>query len=219
MIPLKDDNPVERFPLVTVALVAANALAFGWQVFGFARGLEQSVLRAGAIPYEILTFTDINERNVVAPPLTILSSMFLHGGLAHLGGNMLMLSLFGGDVEDALGRARALALYLLAGIAGALAQIAATAWSGDPAAMQVPMVGASGAIAGLLAAYLVLCPRARVLRLAFAGAWVLLQLLSVVLGGNPGVAFVAHVGGFAAGLLLVRLLGRPAAWRPRRASG
>lgn len=228
MIPLKDDNPAERFPLVTIALVAANVVAFGWQVFGV--GLEQSVLRAGAIPYEILTFQDINERNIVAPPLTILSSMFLHGGLGHLGSNMLILWIFGNNIEDALGRARYLFFYVLSGIVAALAQTIAAAASGD---VQVPMVGASGAIAGVLAAYLVLFPHARVLTLVFVvifvqlvhvpagffiGFWFLIQVLSVVFGGSPGVAFFAHIGGFVAGYLLVRIVGRRPAWRARRVS-
>jgi membrane associated rhomboid family serine protease len=228
VIPLKDDNPAERFPLVTVALVAANVVAFGWQVFGV--GLEQSVLRAGAIPYEILTFQDINERNIVAPPLTILSSMFLHGGLGHIGSNMLILWIFGNNIEDALGRARYLLFYVLSGIVAALAQTIAAAASGD---VQVPMVGASGAIAGVLAAYLVLFPHARVLTLVFVvvfvqlvrvpagffiGFWFLLQVLSVVFGGSPGVAFFAHIGGFVAGYLLVRIVGRRPAWRARRVS-
>ena len=228
MIPLKDDNPAERFPLVTVALVAANVVAFGWQVFGV--GLEQSVLRAGAIPYEILTFQDINERNIVAPPLTILSSMFLHGGLGPIGSNMLILWIFGNNIEDALGRARYLFFYVLSGIVAALAQTIAAAASGD---VQVPMVGASGAIAGVLAAYLVLFPHARVLTLVFVvifvqlvhvpagffiGFWFLLQVLSAVFGGSPGVAFFAHIGGFVAGYLLVRIVGRRPAWRARRVS-
>jgi len=228
VIPLKDDNPTERTPIVTFALLAANALAFGWQVFGV--GLQESVLRAGAIPYEILTFQDIDLRDVVAPPLTILTSMFLHGGIAHIAMNMLTLWIFGNNVEDALGRGRFVVFYVLSGIAAALAQTVAAAVSGD---VLIPMVGASGAIAGVLAGYLVLFPQARVLtliivivyvRLAhipagfFIGFWFLLQILSVVFGGDPGVAFMAHIGGFVAGYLLVRVLGRRPTWRARRVS-
>jgi len=102
VIPLKDDNPTERTPVLTIALIAANVFAFGWQVFGI--GLEESVLRAGAIPYEILAFQDIELPDVVAPPFTILTSMFLHGGIGHIASNMLMLWIFGNNVEDALGR-------------------------------------------------------------------------------------------------------------------
>jgi len=228
VIPLKDDNPVERTPIVMIALVAANVLAFGWQYLGV--GLAQSVQTGGAIPYEILTFQDIEWRAIVPPPLTILTSMFLHGGIGHLAMNMLTLWIFGNNVEDALGHGRFLAFYLVAGVAAALAQTVAAAVSGD---VLVPMVGASGAIAGVLAAYLVLFPHARVLTLVFIvvfvqlvhvpagifiGIWFLLQILSVIFGGNPGVAVFAHIGGFVAGYLLVRVVGRRPTWRARRVS-
>lgn len=228
MIPLKDDIPTERTPVVTLALLAANVLAFAWQIFVV--GLEQSVLRGGAIPYEILTFQDVDLRDIVHPPFTILTSMFLHGGLGHIAGNMLMLWIFGNNVEDALGRGRFVLFYVASGVAAALAQTVAAAASGDAL---VPMVGASGAIAGVLAGYLVLFPHARVLTLLFffifirlahipagfyIGFWFVLQIVSVVFGGNPGVAFFAHIGGFVAGYLLVRVLGRRARWRARRVS-
>jgi membrane associated rhomboid family serine protease len=230
VIPLKDDAPTERAPLLTYALVAANVLLFLWQLDV---GLESSVLRGGAIPYEILTFQDVEWRDVVPPPLTILTSMFLHGGFLHLGFNMLSLWIFGNNVEDALGRARFLLFYVLAGIAAALAQTFASAASGD---VLVPMVGASGAIAGVLAGYLVLFPHARVLtavvivffvRLVYLPArffivgWFAIQILSVLFtapGAQGGVAFVAHIGGFLAGLLLVRFIGRRRSWRARRFS-
>ncbi len=222
MIPLKDDLPTERTAIVTYALVAANVVAFVWQL---RVGLELSAFRGGAIPFEVLTFRDI-----VPPPFTILTSMFLHGGWLHLGFNMLSLWIFGNNVEDALGRVRYLGFYLLAGIAAALVQTFASAASGDEL---VPMVGASGAIAGVLAAYLVLFPSARVLtaivivfyvRLTYLPArffilgWFAIQVASVLFGGSPGggVAFFAHIGGFAAGFLLVRLIGRRPTWRSRR---
>ncbi len=215
-MPPKDDLPSRRAPLVTLALVAVNLGAFAWQVFGI--GIEASVRRGGAIPYEILTFQDVEWRALVPPPLTLLTSMFLHGGYAHVAINMLALWAFGIPVEDALGAARFLGLYLAAGVVAALAQTLAAAVSGD---VLVPMVGASGAIAGVLAANVVLFPRARVLSRVPAGllvgAWFLLQILSVVLGSDPGIAFMAHVGGFVAGLLLVRLLGGDRGWRARRA--
>jgi membrane associated rhomboid family serine protease len=229
VIPLKDDNPAERFPLVTVALVAANVAAFWWQVTGV-YGLQGSVFRAGAIPYEILTFQDINERDLVAPPLTILTSMFLHGGLGHIAGNMLTLWIFGNNVEDALGRVRFVLFYLLCGVAAAVAQTFASAMSGDPAAIQTPMVGASGAIAGVLAAYLLLFPRQRVLALIlpfwlvhvpaglFIGFWFVWQVLTAVLGASGTVAVFAHIGGFVAGWLLLRWMGRRPTWRARRVS-
>jgi membrane associated rhomboid family serine protease len=227
MIPLKDDLPTGRVPILTIALIAANALAFLWQL---SIGLEASVVRAGAIPYEILTFQDVNERDLVAPPLTILTSMFMHGGFGHIGSNMLFLWIFGNNVEDALGRLRFLAFYLVAGIAAALTQTVAATMSGDAL---VPMVGASGAIAGVLAAYLVLFPQARVLTLFiivvfirlqylpakfFIGFWFVMQVLAVIFGGSPGVAVFAHIGGFVTGFLLVRVMGRRMRWRARRVS-
>ncbi len=228
MIPLKDDNPVERAPIVTLAIIALNVLAFGWQVFGV--GLQESVLRAGAIPYEILTFQDIELRDVVPPPFTILTSMFMHGGLGHIASNMWFMWIFGNNVEDALGRFRFVAFYLLSGVVAALAQTVAAAMTGD---VLVPMVGASGAIAGVLAAYLVLFPRSRIVALVFIvffirilpvpasffiGLWFVMQVLSVVFGGSPGVAVFAHIGGFIAGYLLIRVMGRRPTWRARRVS-
>jgi membrane associated rhomboid family serine protease len=240
VIPLRDDNPVDRTPIITYALVAANVLAFCWQIglpsvlgaddpLGSMAGhLQASVLRGGAIPYEILRLRDVYPRDIVPPPFTILTSMFLHGGPLHLGFNMLFLWIFGKNVEDALGRARFLLFYLLCGIAAAFAQIA---FSLSPEAQLAPMVGASGAIAGVLAAYMVLFPRARVLTLVvifvfirlvplpagwFIGIWFAGQILSVLLGANTGVAFFAHIGGFVAGFFLVRALGRRTGWRARR---
>ncbi len=225
MIPLKDENPAERFPLVTIALIAANVLAFWWQVADV--GLEQSVLRGGAIPYELLTLQDIEYRDLVPPPFTIFTSMFLHGGIGHIGFNMLFLWIFGNNIEDALGRLRFLGFYLLCGIAAAISQTLASAVSGD---VLTPMVGASGAIAGVLAAYLMLYPRNRVLTFIlplwfvdipagfFIVFWFIGQLLHVLFGGAAGVAVFAHIGGFVAGWLLLRVMGRRPGWRARRVS-
>lgn len=203
MIPPKDDAARGRTPWVTVALGAVNLAAFGWQVM--AVGLERSIRRGGAIPFEVLTFQDIDWRAIVPPPLTVLTSMFLHGGTAHLTVNLLTLWAAGTRVERALDPARFAVLYLVSGVVGALAQTLAAAASGD---VYVSMVGASGGIAGVLAAFLLLLPRARVLH-APAGVlilvWLAAQVLAVVFGGDPGVAFVAHVAGFVAGYLLVRI--------------
>jgi membrane associated rhomboid family serine protease len=203
VIPLKDDAPAGRTPLVTFALLAANLTAFGWQVL--AVGLETSIRRGGAIPYEVLTFQDVEWRAVVPPPLTVLTSMFLHGGVGHLAMNMLTLWIFGNAVERALGPISFAGLYLVAGVLAALAQTLAAAASGD---VLVPMVGASGAISGVLAAFLLLFPHARVARApasVLIVVWFAVQVLAIVFGGDPGVAFVAHVGGFVAGYLLVRM--------------
>jgi membrane associated rhomboid family serine protease len=226
VIPLKDDNPVDRTPVVTYALVAMNVAAWIWQL---TTGLAVSVQRGGAIPYELLSFTDIEYRAVVHPPLTIFSSMFMHGGWLHIASNMLFLWIFGNNVEDALGRRRFLAFYLASGVVAALAQAVVQTLTGD---VYTPMVGASGAIAGVLAAYLVLFPHARVVTLliivfipirtvlpAFIliGWWIATQVFSLVFGSaQSGVAFMAHVGGFVAGFLLVRWMGRRPEWRARR---
>ncbi|MBK9516826.1 MAG: rhomboid family intramembrane serine protease [Anaeromyxobacter sp.] len=231
MFPLRDDTPCERPPLVTWALLAVNLAAYGWQLSAG----ERSVLLGGAIPYELLTFQDLWPRALVPPPLTIFTSMFLHGGLMHLGGNLLFLWIFGNNVEDALGRPRFLAFYLASGVAAAVAQTLATSveaagltGADATAVLSVPMVGASGAIAGVLAAYLLLFPRARVQTLfvivvlvrtvylpawLFIGAWFLFQVGAVVFGGMAGVAVFAHLGGFLAGLGLIALMGRRPGWR------
>lgn len=209
MIPLHDDLPTRRTPVITLLLIGLNLAGFAWQTLGV--GLERSVLQGGVIPYEILTLQDVWPRALVPPPLTIATAMFLHGGLAHLGSNLLFLWIFGNNVEDAMGRGRFTAFYLASGVAAALAQVIASAVAGDTG---VPMVGASGAIAGVLAAYLRLYPGARVLTLAFVflvwlpawivlGLWIVTQVLAALSGSAPGVALFAHIGGFAAGWLLV----------------
>jgi len=231
MIPLRDDIPSERTPVVTWALIAANVLVFAWQL---SVGAEQSVLTAGAIPFELLTFQDVWPRDLVPPPLTVFTSMFMHGGLMHLGGNMLFLWIFGNNVEDALGRPRFLGFYLLSGVAAAAAQTLATAVQASSLAgpdanalLGIPMVGASGAIGGVLGGYLLLFPRARIKTFVilivifqmfylpawvFIGIWFLGQLASIVMGASTGVAFFAHVGGFLAGLAMVKLMGRREGW-------
>jgi membrane associated rhomboid family serine protease len=230
VIPLKDDIPVRRAPVVTIALIAANVAAFLWQVAVV--GLPLSVQVGGLIPYEILGLRDLPPQDLVPPPLTIFTSMFLHGGFMHIAGNMLFLWIFGNNVEDVLGRLRFVLFYLTCGVVAALSQVAVAAVGGDEASLLIPMVGASGAIAGVLAAYMILFPHARVLTLVpififirliyvpagfFIGLWFLLQLVSAFLGEQgSGVAFVAHVGGFVAGLVLVKTLAPRAGWRTRQ---
>jgi membrane associated rhomboid family serine protease len=221
VIPLKDDLPVSRPPVLTVGLIGANVAVFVWQVLGV--GLEASVRVGGLVPAQLLGL-DVGPAPVLPPVATILTSMFLHGSFLHVGGNMLFLWIFGNNVEDAFGSPKFLAFYLLSGLGGAAAQTAASAFSGGQDLL-TPMVGASGAISGVLAGYWLMFPRARVLTLVpifvfirlmylpawfFLGAWFALQLLGALLGGGGGVAFMAHVGGFATGLLLALW------WRPRR---
>lgn len=223
VIPLRDNLPTARAPVLTVGLIAANVAAFLWQVLGI--GMDASVAWGGLVPAQLLGLVPPADPLALPPLATLVTSMFLHGSFAHILGNMLFLWVFGNNVEDALGRPRFVAFYLATGLGAAAAQTGAALVTGSRDLL-IPMVGASGAISGLLAAYLVMFPRARVLTLVpifvfirfielpaalFLGAWFLFQLVGAFLGGGGGgVAFMAHVGGFAAGLLLVL------AWRPRR---
>lgn len=212
-IPLRDENPTSRFPLVTTLLIAANAAVFLANAV-VPHGLEMAAVRFGAVPFEITHFRSLDEALRFPPLLTLLTSMFFHGSFFHLAGNMLYLWIFGNNVEDYLGWFRFSLFYVLCGLAAALTQVAATPNS------KVPMIGASGAIAGLLGAYWLLFPRARVMTFVFLiiyidvvavpagvflGLWFLMQVLNIGLG--VGVAWFAHIGGFLAGLALVRGLG------------
>jgi membrane associated rhomboid family serine protease len=218
-LPLYDDNPTLRTPFVTIAVIVLNVLVFLWELgldpraeiaMSYAFGLVPAVLFGGAeLPPELA---------VVPPWTTIFTSMFLHGGFMHLVGNMLFLWIFGDNVEDTLGHVRFLVFYLLCGIAAALAQGLSNPGS------EIPMIGASGAIGGVLGAYLVLHPHANVrvfvwilifVRLInvpasiLIGIWFVSQVLSgVATAGSQtgGVAFWAHVGGFIAGVVLILIM-------------
>ena len=213
-LPLRDDNPRTRFPAATLLLIAANAVAFLFQLSLTARGQKLLALEAGAIPYEIVNRVDIVPRNLLPVPGSIWTSMFLHGGWGHLIGNMWFLWVFGDNVEEAMGSIRYLIFYFLVGTVGALSQCYAMPDS------TAPMIGASGAIAGVLGGYLMLYPRARIATLVmipflwpvigvpawiFLGGWFIAQF---ALPSNSGIAWMAHVGGFIAGVGAVRLLAR-----------
>jgi membrane associated rhomboid family serine protease len=271
LIPLKDNVPTARLPIVTILLIVANVAVFVWQLsFSSSTspnpGLRQlgvserdlKSVQYGAIPYRVLhpgrncafgvtASSGSSEADVVcegtakyqqaqnsaepfvrysSPPwyLTVFTSMFLHGNILHIAFNMLFLWIFGGNVEEAMGRGLYLLFYLLAGIAAVYSQAAI-----DPSGT-LPSIGASGAIAGVLGAYAVLLPRARILTLVFLlffvtlieipavamlGIWFVLQFIPAIgqvavpnIGGQGGVAYFAHVGGFIFGLLLVRLFAR-----------
>ena len=210
MIPLKDEIPTRRFPIINTLLILANVAVFGlqWLAGPYQQGLVSMFAMVPA---------NFGQVGLLAAG-SIFTSMFMHGGIMHLGGNMLYLWIFGDNVEDAMGSFKYLLFYMGGGVAAALAHIAT-----NPAS-QVPTVGASGAIAAVLGAYLVLYPRSRVLTIIplgfymrfttvpaviVLGLWFVLQLFSGVLSlGGPdvgGVAFWAHIGGFAAGALLAKL--------------
>ena len=218
MIPLRDDNPSTSPPVVTWLLILANVLVFLYMLsLRSEAALNRFILAYAAIPGEITG--RIGPAPISHYP-TLFTSMFLHGGWLHIGGNMLYLWIFGDNVEDLMGHGRFLVFYLLTGLAAVWTHILL-----NPAS-RVPLIGASGAIAGVLGAYLVLFPRARILSLVplgifsrlvavpavfFLPIWFLIQFISGVgsLGSEAsGVAVWAHVGGFLAGMLLVRLFAR-----------
>jgi membrane associated rhomboid family serine protease len=211
MIPLKDDTPSSTYPYVTVAFIVINVLVFLYQISLGYSGMNYFIYTTAAIPYEITHLVDTGPPAVVALPFTLLTAMFVHGGLLHLGGNMLFLWIFGDNVEDSMGHVKFVVFYLLTGLLASAAHVFAAPNS------TLPMIGASGAIAGVLGAYFVLFPRANVKTLVFLfvfvtiiqvpavfflGLWFLFQLLSSGSGG--GIAWYAHIGGFLAGALLIR---------------
>jgi rhomboid family protein len=252
LIPVKDNIPTLRFPVVTVVLIVINIAVFAWQLTlssdpgsstsPHIAGVSQSdevTLEYGAMPYRLLhpgTDCGVSGQRVVcqgqqgyadsakldSPPwwVTVFTSMFMHGGILHIAFNMLFLWIFGNNVEDSMGRPRFLAFYLLAGIVAAYTQALLTA------SETVPAIGASGAIAGVLGGYLLLFPRARVLTVVLIilfvtiieipaaillAVWFVLQFLPALgqvttsAAGGEGVAYWAHVGGFAFGLAAIKL--------------
>jgi membrane associated rhomboid family serine protease len=221
ILPLYDDNPTHTRPVVTVSLIALCTLAFVWEALHGPQAAEAIVYAFGAIPAVLVGGRQLApELDIVPPALTVLTSMFVHGGLWHLLGNMLYLWIFGNNVEDAMGHGRFVVFYVACGVAAVLAQALP-----DPSST-TPMVGASGAISGVLGAYMLLYPNARVtlgLPLGFLifnlgrfralwvlALWFAMQLAMNVLassgpGQDGGVAFRAHIGGFVAGVVLIPL--------------
>lgn len=213
MFPLRDENPSHGSPFLTVLLIAANVAAFFGEVTA-ATGMESVVLRYGMVPRELLSGE--------APAWTVMTSMFLHGGIGHLVGNMWFLWIFGDNLEEFLGRAWYLLFYLGTGIVAAATHVALNPDS------PVPTIGASGAVSGILGGYLVVFPKIRVRTLLvlgfffdvvrvpavmFLGLWFVMQLMGG-LGGDVGIAFGAHVGGFVAGAVLMLLCSRRQAVHP-----
>jgi membrane associated rhomboid family serine protease len=220
VIPLRDDIPTSRPPVVTVTLIVICVAVFLWQTSLPPPGQEAAVLGYGMIPAVLLGEATLAPELVRVPPAaTLVTSMFLHGGWGHLLGNMLYLWIFANNIEDRLGHVRFALFYLAVGLAAAAAQILP-----DPAS-PVPMIGASGAISGVLGAYMLLFPHARVLVLIplgfmflhriravwLLGIWFAMQILSASFGSATagGVAWWAHIGGFIAGFVLALPLRRP----------
>jgi rhomboid family protein len=245
VLPLKDNVPTRTFPVVSVALIAVNLIVYLYEFFLWfdpatagrpslgAQLYEQFVAEFGLIPCRFGDICPLRLDTVLAealaPILTIFTSMFVHGGLLHVGGNMLYLWIFGKNVEDSMGHGRFLIFYLICGMAAA-----ATQFLQNPASA-IPMVGASGAVSGTLGAYVLLHPHARIWTLmvfgffvrtipvpAFVvlGFWVVLQFVNSVVtfarGDTGGVAVLAHIGGFVTGFLLIGIFRRPPVHRRRR---
>jgi len=219
LIPYKDDNPTSTFPLVTIGIIVLNILIFVLEVVSQS-GMKDVTYTYGAIPYYILTF---EENQPIHPALTVFTSMFMHGGLFHLGGNMLYLWIFGNNIEDRLGHIRFIFFYIFCGVVSAYAYAVTNPHS------LIPMIGASGAVSGILGAYILLFPRAHVQTLVFLGFfvttvkipalivigfWAIIQfvngIVSTGLDERGGVAWLAHIGGFLIGLLTIKL------WLPMR---
>lgn len=218
MIPLRDANPSRTFPIITFALIAINVIVF---IVEISQGehMVRFIIDFGLIPSAVVT--DFKMMSIgSATILPFLTSMFLHGGWMHLIGNMLFLYIFGDNVEDRFGHIRFFIFYIIAGIAAALTQVIMFPDS------EIPMVGASGAIAGVLGAYVLMFPRARIITLIpiifffdivelpafiFLGIWFFMQIFSGVfslgIGSDAGgVAWWAHIGGFTAGAILLPFL-------------
>jgi membrane associated rhomboid family serine protease len=242
LFPLKDNIPTDRFPVVTVVLIALNVIAyFFWQQGGISLGdpssphFQENLIRYAEFPYEV---THPGEQCIPSGPssfecseafgpqydlpptwLTVFTAMFMHGGLFHLGGNMLFLWIFGNNVEDSMGPVKFVIFYLLSGVAAGAGQLVVNA---DAA---IPNIGASGAVAGVLGGYILLFPKARVITVIFIvffftiielpallilGFWFIQQVLFGYFdldtgGSGGGVAYFAHIGGFVFGLIAIKL--------------
>jgi len=221
LIPIRDENPLQGTPYVTLGIIALNVAVYLYQMVLPAQAELVFAYQYGVVPVWLTGSLPVPPSLAWLPqPLTLVSAMFLHGGFFHLAGNMLYLWIFGNNIEDRLGPVRFVAFYLAGGALASLAHVLAGPSS------QLPMIGASGAIATVLGAYFLLYPRANVVVLIWffffvqlikvpavivLGVWFLFQVLG---SGGPGVAWMAHIGGFVVGLVLIRFfLPRPG--RPR----
>jgi membrane associated rhomboid family serine protease len=219
MIPLRDENPTTITPVVTVALIVLNVLVYLYQV-SLGPAEARFIASFAAVPAEWFRPRTVVGDPVVPPSLTVLTAMFLHGSLMHLGGNMLYLWIFGNNIEDVMGHGRFILFYVLCGVAAMFGHAFTAPES------TVPMIGASGAISGVLGAYLLLFPQVRVLVLiplgfftrmvhvpavVVLGFWIVMQIINGAFswgGLGGGVAWFAHIGGFAAGLALIKVFQR-----------
>lgn len=220
MIPIKDSPRAYRFPFVNIALILANVVVFYFEITMGAGRLEGFINTFGLVPARLMAVDFSHPASIIAGVVPLFTSMFIHAGWVHILGNLLFLWIFGDNVEDRLGHVGYFIFYLLAGVGAGLAHAVLTTLISGPST--IPTIGASGAIAGVMGAYLVLYPKARVLTLVpvvfypwminvpvwiYLGIWIVIQLFTGLLdlagAGSGGVAWWAHVGGFAAGVILV----------------
>ena len=206
LIPLKTDEPTRKLPIITILLMATNMVAFAYQLV---YGTQLTAVKYGAIPYELF-YGDTPPLFPYSHYLSLLTYMFLHGGFVHIIGNMLFLNTFGPNVEDLMGHFKFLIFYILCGVVSALVYILPNFNS------RIPLVGASGAIAGVMGAHIRALPGTRIVCLLFfmiritlpaiaiLFPWILLQFYNVGMGGQSNVAWLAHIGGFFLGVFLVR---------------
>jgi membrane associated rhomboid family serine protease len=222
MIPLRDENPSHSFPFFTILLIITNITAFVYE-FSFGEATDQFIMNFGAIPLEYSKGLNLPDSSAISPYLSLITSMFLHGGIGHILGNMWFLWIFGDNLEDTLGKFRFIIFYFVCGLAASLTHIFLNPSS------DIPCIGASGAISGVLGGYVVLFPLIRIKTLVtflffwttiyvpalfFLGLWFVMQLMGQTSSGTGGgIAFAAHIGGFVAGALWMLCLSK----KPRSA--
>jgi membrane associated rhomboid family serine protease len=219
MIPLKDDNPSGHFPFATSLIILLNLVVFIYQ-FTLGQGAQDFIWKYAVVAKTLTTFTPVHPASTLFPPLTLITSQFLHGGLVHILFNLLFLWVFGDNIEAKLGFIRFIIFYLVCGILSGIIQVITFPNTA------MPLIGASGAIAGVMGAYFLRFPRARVHTLLFAfifirvvripaivflGIWLIFQILAgaPTLGADEGgVAYFAHIGGFFCGMILFKIWGK-----------
>ncbi len=215
MIPLHDDNPTHIKPVITIFFIVICVLVFLWQLSLGSDGSQRMIMSLGVIPAVLLDKSQLSPELYFLPAeLTMLTSMFMHGGFMHLAGNMLYLWIFGNNIEDSMGHIKFIIFYFLCGFAAVFGQVLH-----NPESV-IPMIGASGAISGVLGAYLLIYPKARVLvviplgfyplllrlpAMLVLGVWFAIQIGSSLMSNaeEGGVAWFAHIGGFIAGMILI----------------
>ena len=226
LLPIQDENPTYSRPVITVALLSANVMVFIYQMILGPAGEQLFIFGTAVIPYELTHFVDRTTFSIPSTryaypaallpfPLTLFSAMFTHGGFMHLGGNMLYLWIFGNNIEDAMGHGRFFIFYMITGLGATMVHVLS-----DPNST-IPMIGASGAIAGILGAYFVLYPKAKIktfvvliifIQIIYVpavfilGFWFFRQIIGI---GSDDIAWYAHIGGFLVGMFLVRRFKRP----------